>query len=183
MTIGGIRPDFFPNFTDFIASTPYMQDDLTWCVSHAKAIPRWRNIYYIPQDVPTYAWGVILYIITISGPFVFSTFEKKPLDIFYCGILSLQTVVGLTSTFNPKRSILRIHFALFLFISFWLTQIVSGFLIIYTRRILYEKQISTLDEIAGNDFRLAGDSYIFDHLNAKNIVSKVKINYFLNYFT
>lgn len=58
-------------------------------------------------------------------------------------------------------------------------QIFSGYLIIYAQRFLYENQISTQDEVARNDFRLAGNPFIFDHLNEKYVVRKrVKSSYF-----
>lgn len=171
MIIGGVRPGYFLKLTNFVLSVPYMQDDLTWCVSHAKAIPRWKNIYYIPQDATIYTWGALMYIMTIIGAFLLTTFEEKPLDFWYCAILSTQTVVGFSSTFKPKGSLMRFHYGQFLIIPFWLTQIFSAFLIIFLPRILYENQINTVETIARNGFRLAGDSNVLNHLNIKSNVS------------
>lgn len=170
LIIGGVRPEYFTYSTKFVASAPYLQDDLTWCVSQSKAISRWKNIFYIPKDFLTYFWGVTMYIATIFGTFLLTTFEEKPLDIFYCAILSVQTLTGFTSQFSPKLTVTRFHFGQFLIIPFWLNQIFNGFLITYLHLILYEDQIKTLDEISRNNFHLAGDHLVFEHLEVKNMV-------------
>lgn len=173
MIIGGIRPEYFLNSTKFVASAPYMQDDLTWCVSHARAIPRWKNIYYIPKDIATYTWGATMYIMTIFVAFLLTTFEEKPLDLWYCAILSVQTVIGFTSTFKPKGTLMRLHYGQFLIIPFWLTQIFSAYLITFASQILYENQIDTIESIVNNEFRLAGDSHVFNHLSIRSKVSRI----------
>lgn len=110
-----------------------------------------------------------MYIMTIFGAFLLTTFEEKPLDLFYCAILSVQTVVGFTSPFKPKGSLMRFHYGQFLIIPFWLTQIFSAFLITFAPRVLYENQINSVENIAQNGFRLAGDSYVLDHLKRKEV--------------
>lgn len=167
--IGGVHAELF-NSSKFIASAPYFQDDITWCVSRAKEIPRWKNIYYITQDVETYTWGAIMYIMTIICAYFLTTFEETPLDFFQCMILSVQTVTALTSTFRPKGLLMRFHYGQFLIIPFWLTQIFSAFLITFTPRILYEVQINSFEDITRNHFRLAGNGRVFDHLSIKNMV-------------
>lgn len=169
IVIGGLHAESF-NSTKFIASAPYLQDDITWCVSRAKEIPRWKNLYYITEDVETYTWGAIMYILTIICAFFLTTFEEKPLDFFHCVILSVQTVTALTSTFQPKGILMRFHYCQFLIIPFWLTQIFSAFLITFAPRILYEIQIDSFEDITRSHFRLAGDAHVFDHLTFKNVV-------------
>lgn len=167
--IGGIHADY-SNSSTFTSSAPYLQDDLTWCVSWAKEIPRWKNIYYIPQDIQTYAWGAIMYIMTIFCAFFLTTFEEKPLDFFCCVILSVQTLVGFASPFRPKGLLMRFHYGQFLIIPFWLTQIFSAFLITFVPRILYDEQISSFEDITRNHFHFAGEAHVFNHLRTKNVV-------------
>lgn len=155
---------------NFEASPPYIQDDFTWCVSGAKQIPRWKNIFYIPKDAQTYICGMVLLIMTLFGLYLFSSFEEKPLDFIYCMILTVQTMIGFTSIFEPKRILLRIHYALFLVVPFWLTQIFSAHLITFISRVLFEHQIATWTEIVDHNFRLAGDISILDNLRFQNEV-------------
>lgn len=172
MIVGGIRSEYLSIFTDFVASAPYMQDDLTWCVSPAKPIPRWQNLYFIIKNVSTFILGAIFGIATILIRYAFTTFEKKPLDFWYCVMMTGQVVSGLPATYKPKKPLTRVHFALFLIIAFWLDQIFSSFLITYAQRILYKYQISTLNDIGEIDFRLAGGPYTFDYLSGLKMVCR-----------
>lgn len=132
--VGGIRSEYSSNFTDFIASAPYMQDDLTWCVSKAKALPQWQNIYYIVRDVPTIIFGSVS--ATIFVRYVLSAFEKNPRDINYCATVEIQILAGVSSAYKPKESMAHFHFGIALIVAFSADQIFSGFLIIYFQRIL-----------------------------------------------
>lgn len=157
--------------TEFIASEPYMQDDVTWCVSRAKPTPRWQNILYIPKDTLTYTSGGIMYIITIFGAYIFTTFEERPVDFFRCAILSVLTLTGQSSTFNPKRMCLRYLSVYFTFVSFWLVQFFGAFLLTYLSSVLYESQISTINEIRYRGFQLAGNPSVLEYLGEKNMVN------------
>lgn len=161
----------FHNFksNEFIASVPYMQDDVTWCVSRSKALPRWRNIYYIPQDAITYVVGIILYIFVIICTYLLTTFEKNPFDILIL-IISIQVLVGFNTVLNPNKMMFRLLFTKFMFIAYWLVQIFSAFLISYISRIMYEKQIGTVDELIDTRFRLAGQHHDFVYLNNSAMV-------------
>lgn len=170
LIIGGIHSDRIKS-TAFEASNPYIQDDLTWCVSRAKEIPRWMNVFYIPKDAQTYLSGIILLLLTLFAAYFLTTFEEKPLDFLYCIILTVQTIIAFPSIFNPKGLLLRLHYALFLIIPFWLTQIYSAYLFTFISQVLFEHQIATRSEIADQRFRLTGDLNIIDHIRVKNAVT------------
>lgn len=172
MIIGGISSQDIKS-TSFETSPPYIRDDFTWCVSGAKQIPRWKNIFYIPKDAQTYISGILLLILTLFAVYLFSTFEENPFDFIYCMILTVQTMIGFTSTFKPKRILLRIHYALFLVIPFWLTQIFGAHLITFISRVLFEHQIATRTEIVDHGFRLAGDIFVLDNFRFQNEVKCV----------
>lgn len=169
LIIGGIRFENF-NSTKFVASAAYAQDDMTWCVGRAKAIHRWKNVYYIPKDIETYTIGALMYIATIFGAYFLTTFEKKPLDLFHCAILSVQTLTGQSSTFNPKRFVMRFFYVMFLLIAFWLTQFFCAFLVTFMSSVLYETQIASIDKIIGHGFQLAGDPDVVKYYATKNVV-------------
>lgn len=170
LIIGGIHSDRIQS-TAFEASNPYIQDDLTWCVSRAKEIPRWMNVFYIPKDAQTYLSGILLLILTLFAAYFLTTFEEKPLDFLYCIILTVQTIIAFPSIFNPKGILLRLHYALFLIIPFWLTQIYSAYLFTFISQVLSEHQIATCSEIADQRFRLTGDLNIIDHIRVKDAVT------------
>lgn len=113
--------------------------------------------------------------------FMHMTFDEKPCDLWYSLIVTFQAVSGLCSTLNPKRSIMRFHFAMSLVTSLWMNQIFSCFLISFAQTILYENQISTHNELAEKNFRLAGDVCTFDYLKSINAVSELISNVYFKH--
>lgn len=168
LIIGGVRFDHV-NSTKFERSSPYMQDDITWCVSGAKPIPQWKNILYIADPEVLI---IALIMIVLGGCIIFFmyAFEEVQRDLFYCFYMLIQTSLGLPTTFKGKSYIHRISYGVFLMISFLITQIVSAYCIFMIPRILSERQISTLQEIATNNYHLAGDRHVIDHFWMKNMV-------------
>lgn len=155
LIIGGIHSNML-NSTKFVTSSPYMQDDLTWCVKRAKAIPRWKNIYYIPQDVETYVIGFIVYTLSIVSIYLLTAFEDKPLDFTLCNVYSIGCLAGFGYAYTPKKAATRFIVSIFFMSTFWMTQIYLSYLITYLRITLYENQIGTLGEITRKNFHLAG---------------------------
>lgn len=143
---------------------------MTWCVSRAKILARWKNFYYIVQDTETYVIGITLLILTLIGVYFLLTFESKPRDIFYCITLTIQTLTAFTSTFNPKGSLLRFHYAQFLIIPFWMTQILNATFVSFISRIIYENQINSVHDIALYGHHLAGEPHVLGYLSSKNMV-------------
>lgn len=177
LIIGGIHSDRIKSVA-FEPTVPYIQDDLTWCVSRANQIPRWMNVFYIPKDAQTYLSGILLLILTLFAAYFLTTFEEKPLDFLYCIILTVQTIIAFPSIFNPKGLLLRLHYALFLIIPFWLTQIYSAYLFTFISQVIFEHQIATCSEISDQNFRLTGDHHVIDHLGVKNAVKYLILNLF-----
>lgn len=136
------------------------------------------NVFYIPKDAQTYLSGILLLILTLFAAYFLTTFEEKPLDFLYCIILTVQTIIAFPSIFNPKGILLRLHYALFLIIPFWLTQIYSAYLFTFISQVLSEHQIATCSEIADQRFRLTGDLNIIDHIRVKDAVTIWTFNIF-----
>lgn len=152
---------FNTNFTKFTASSPYIQDDVTFCVSRSKPIPQWKNLFLITQDWQTYVIGFALYFATITCGYLLSTFDEKPMDLFHTVMIAVQILVGFASNYESKSTIMRLFFALYLIIPLWLTQIFCAYWIIFVPHVLYEIQIDSLSEIAAQDFRLVGINQFF----------------------
>lgn len=64
----------------------------------------------------------------------------------------------------------RVLFGMFMIIAFWCIQIIDAFLIVFISRVLYEKQIDTIEEIADQHYRLVGEDFVLNYLNASNVV-------------
>lgn len=172
LIIGGIHSGIF-NSTKFIRSATYIQDDITWCVRRAEALARWKNIFYIIEDATTYTLCIVLFVLGILTVFFLTTFEEKPLDIFRCGLISFQCIIGLTTLFNPKLFIHRLLFAQYMFIGYLVIQIFNAFLVTFISRVIYGIQIKTIAAASDDGYRFAGESYIFDHLSAHNKVKSI----------
>lgn len=179
MIVGNIQVDRY-NSTVFEPSIPYLQDDLTWCVSRAKPIPSWQNAYHI-ADAQTIILGATMYTMVIFIGYLIYAFEQHPRDLIYCAILSVQTLTTFPTMFNAKKFTLRFFYGLCLVIAFWLTQILNAYLIAFASDILYEHQIATVREIVDNQFRLAGDPIVLGHLKVKNVVSQSLLKYVISF--
>lgn len=168
MIIGGIHLNKLRS-KKLSTTAPYIQDYMTWCVSRAKAIPRWKNVFFI-LDATIYIVGVISFILVIFCTYLLFAFEETPFDLVKCVIISLQVLIGTTAVLNPNRLMFRVLFGMFLFIGFWCVQIITAFLIAFISRVLYEIQIDSVEEIANQRYRLAGEDFILQNLNASNVV-------------
>lgn len=152
-------------------SVSYLQDDITWCVSPAKPIRRWKNILYITRDKATIFIGSVLFIIYLISIYLWIMFEEKPLDFFLVVIYTTEGLVGFSTSFQPKKSIIRIYFIVALVIAFWMNQIFCAYFFIFIPQQLYEPQIESVEHIMTNNFRLSSDTQIFQQLKNRNMVS------------
>lgn len=170
MIIGGIQPDHF-HLKTFIKTASYIQDDLTWCVQRANAVPRWMNVFFIPKDFLIYIIGAIAFIFVILGAYLLTTFEDRAYDFILISFMSIQVVLGLATVLDPKKWMFRLLFTKFMFIAFWIVQIFNAYWMTYVSRVLYEKQIDTIDELIHENFHLAGDKYVLNQLKSGDMVS------------
>lgn len=161
------------NSKKFIKSVAYLQDDTTWCIRRAGALPRWKNVFYIIQDATTYTIAIILVILSILLIFALTSFEEKPTDFIGCVLLAVQVITGAASNFHPKRYLLRLLTMNFLFMCFLIVQIINAFLVTHISRVLiYHKQIDTIADISKENFHFVGEEYIFNQISTNK---KVKL--------
>lgn len=156
-----------------MASAPYLQDDITWCVSRAKPRSQWFNLFHMVKDIETYVIGSFLLVCTIFVSYLMLAFEENThlqYDLFHLTVVILQTVCALTAAFKPRTTVIRIYYAIFLIVPFWLTQIYSAFLVNYMSHVIHVHQISTVHEIASKNFHLAGDHFCHAFLTDRKMV-------------
>lgn len=171
MIVGGIYQGDV-HFRNFEASIPYKQDDMTWCVSHAKPIPRWQNLLYI-ANLSTVAIVVVLIMIVVWVVYLLHAFEDVPPDWFFCAFLSLQTITTFPTMFRSKRFRTKMLFGLMLLIAYWTTQLFSVHIILILGVVRYEIQIDTVDGIIEENFHLAGNPSVIDRFKMEHTMVKL----------
>lgn len=178
---GGLDPDLIDS-SNFIASSIYGHDEFTWCVARSKPIPQWKNLYHLHKDIETWIYGIILFSCVIIGVFLLTTFQRKPLDIWASLILSIQTVIGLPSPFQPEGSMIRSLHVLFCFIALLITTLYNAFTMNFLINIIYNDQISSVDEIFSKNFNLSGNSVALQYLRDHHDMVRIKFYMCINDF-
>lgn len=156
--IGGIPVHSFPNYT---ASMPYVQSELTWCVSRAKPIPVWLNLWQIASRtiwclavVTVFLEGSVLYLLM---RFEHGHAELVKKDFHYCVLLMASVFTGMSHfTYRSKSKQLNSFICLMLMTGILISTAWNCFLIKVLTSPAYYKQISTVEELIENDFHLIG---------------------------
>lgn len=139
-------------------------------MSRAKAIPRWKNIYYISKNAATYISATFAFIIYLICVYSLSALENIPHDFFYCLIVSVQGLCGFCAPLRTKRPITRIFIGFTIMSGFWMNQIFSAYYFMIAPQTLYENQIKTIETIVQTNLHLASDARVLHHLSNKNEV-------------
>lgn len=146
----------------FAATTAYMHNDRTWCVSLAKPIPVWMNLWRIASEaiwclafVTVYLEGVILYML-MRYERGHAGFMKK--DFHYCVLMMAMSAFTGTPhmTYRPKSKRLSLFIGLILMTGILISIAWNCFLVKVLTQPKYNAQISTISEIMEKDFHLIG---------------------------
>lgn len=168
MIVGGICPGDV-NFERFEASAPYTQDEITWCVSHAKPLPRWMNLLYI-FDIPTIIIGAVIVVNVVVLTYLLHGFEERPFDLIICIILAISTITQFPTLFRADRYMNKFLFTMMLILGLWLSTIFGAYVIVFMSQDLYATQIATIQDIANAKYQLAGNPIVIDHYKVKTMV-------------
>lgn len=129
MITGGLSMDaIIPSM--FVQSSFYMEDEITWCVRHAKPIAEWQRLFNIVRDYETYIIGSILIFLVVTGVYLLSTFERRPYDFFEAANRSTQALTSVCN-FAAERRLFQIHICLFQIISILLATHFNAFFVQY----------------------------------------------------
>lgn len=146
----------------FATSIAYMQDERTWCVSRAKQIPVWLNMWRITTKtiwclafITIYVEGLILYLL-MQYERGHAGFMKK--DYHYCVlIMATAAFTGMPHmTYRPKSKRMSLFIGLMLLTGILISTAWTCFLIKALTRPIYGAQISTVSELIENNFDLVG---------------------------
>lgn len=153
----------------FVESNAYFQDDLTWCVKHAKLHDEWDSFF---KTVKPYMFWFIFgtSLATIWIIYFFAAYEKPTLDIWLSMLLFSASVGQQSFNYRPERSSMRVFYALLLHSSFFLVSFFVAFIFKTMTQINYGAQISSLDEITKENFRLFADEDTRNYLIDRNQV-------------
>lgn len=172
VAVGGI-PVYHSNHSRSIHSVPYGTDQLTWCVSHAKPMPQWKNISRFVkygQRHLAILWIVVYYLIS-GGVFFVSGSEKMNWDFWLSTNKAFQVVLqtGMVLRYNLKWSTI-IFVATGLLGAFVHAVTVLCFYISVVQVQFDEHQIATRSELIDRNFQLAGDIGVLSMINDGEMV-------------
>lgn len=146
----------------FATSISYMQDERTWCVSRARPIPVWLNMWRITTST---IWGLALVTIYLEGIILYLLmkyerghpgFMKK--DYHYCVLMmATSALTGMPHiTYHPKSKRMSLFIGLMIITGILISTAWNCFLIKVLTRPKYRAQIYTIAELIENDFHLVG---------------------------
>lgn len=154
-----------------MSAIPYTTDQLTWCVSHAKRMPVWKNILKFAKDKYVAMLSLISYYLISAAVFFWAGYEQLNWDIWKATSKSLQVAlqVGISLRSGLRCSTL-IVFASGLFGAFVNAATVLCFYISVIQIQFDEDQIATKSDLIVKRFELAGESGILSMINDGQLV-------------
>lgn len=156
--------------TNFLASRAYFQDDVTWCVPHAKLRAKWKSLFYVADaNILAIFFSAMLPLIVII--YFFTTFERRALDIWSSMLMVIAIASAHSFSYSFERSSARILYSLHSHLGTAVLVIFLAFATIEFSQLNYEKQISSFDQITNENFRLAANDDMRNYLVERNLVN------------
>lgn len=161
--IGGLPIQAITN-SNWIPSTSYYQDDMTWCIANAAKLESWRNFFVIFSDE---LWIFIIFIGCISGTilFLFARDEQTPPNYGYSMLISFAATVFIPIKFNPKTLFVRLYYLIMLAYGILFMTTFCAFLLQTLTKIILKPQLKTFNEILYNQYELTGDKITLQFYN------------------
>lgn len=147
-------PIHFPN----IPLVVYSYDTLTWCVQHARSIPKWENIFHMVEEREVIAYVLITYALVAICFYFLSSLNHLEYDIYTIFLKCLLAVTNAAPNWNMPKTTTRITIAFGLWCGILTHTIMIHFYIIFLNKTLYGYQISTQFELIDAKFKLAGSN-------------------------
>lgn len=178
IVIGGRSISFDIAIHNMTVSTPYFQDNLTWCVRHSGFFPIYLNVFMLATPE---CWFLIVFGFGYGTGFLLFIFIQFDTEYVHRNVrdwhyttwlISLPVIISMGPRFTPIRTSLRIVYGLMLFAGmltsiFVLTYGISSWSVAIRRY-----QVSTQEEIISNEYRIFGSP---ECLEAIKFDSKVRI--------
>lgn len=154
-----------------VASRPYYNERLTWCVQKRKLVPVHKKILYFCTDERIFIiFGIELSLASFIIYFM-QQFERHPKwDCLRITIAGIYLFFGYPCTFKPENNANRMLFIWTLFAAILYTIVLSTGSIHVLSSDIYNRQVETIHEILQNDFDLVGNEFTLQKLLQKNQV-------------
>lgn len=157
-------------FVPFSPTKPYIRDDITWCVKSAAAMPSWLSIFVVFNNFSVALTVTVLFVACCMVFYVFTAFDPKPMNLVSSLIVGYNIMLCFAFPYEAKWTTTRCY----LFYCMICAMLVSlHYLSFYTAFMIsprLESQITTVSELIGSNFRLAGE---IDTLSLLNNSGKV----------
>lgn len=163
-------------------STPYESDDLTWCIQRATKIPAYLRFMLIASPgswILAIAMGYVCgFLLLVMMQFDKEYKQRNNRDWHYTTwLVTLPAFIGLSPSFYPKGGSIRIFYGVYLIFSIFCFQVVFCYWLDFLKLEMPRHQISTINEIFDNNFRLMGTQDVYNTIIAVN--EKVKLMYYV----
>lgn len=107
--IGGLDMYKSPG-SEFVSTNAYMKDDIAWCVSAPKELPKFLNFYVVVRDLAFPVIAVISFYIGSTILYVFSANEPRPLNFHECHMQIFQILLNMATVHDAIGFRMRIAY-------------------------------------------------------------------------
>lgn len=170
IVVGGLFPNV-SSLNGFTFATSYFQEELIMCVQKAKNFPMAVNIFLATTPLLWFILvfclgGAVSLISYMMIPFDLKNPRRNFIDFNYVVFLiMIPMVIGSNLRHYPKMILCRLFYGYTILTTFFLWQILfcygGRFMVMPVQR----HQISTVTEIAENDFRLMGSNEVLNMIS------------------
>lgn len=160
----------------YCPSSVFDYDSMVWCVSHAKALPRWQNVFKIYKDITIFIYLIILYYIIVILAYCNGVLENMPDDIYTMMLKVLKTVLNMDPKYNAKFTSTRMMYTIFMIAALLHYVTVISFYCVVIKISFDGHQIDSTTELIENRFQLAGDLEVYNAIQDSNQVYKYSID-------
>lgn len=178
LIIGGLTYDYQSRTNEHTFTFPYYGDELTWCISSAKRIPAWLNIFTTFKNSYPFLLGVAVFICACIGFYFYSGVEGTDLDVYTIMLVFFSICLWMTPTYKPALSSTK----LILFLASIAGGIFSlTYLSFYTTILTcpkYYAQNQFVDDLIEKNYRFSGPFDSLKELRKQYKVLKYKIKFY-----
>lgn len=151
------------------SSIPYYTDDLTWCIAKAGLAPTWLNVFKI-FDVSTWIVVAVMLLLTTIILHRFKKSDKNNENLGWSFLITLSMTISTPGHYKPNKFFIKIFFMTLAIYGMNFGAAYHSILISVLTSPRYDKQISSLDEIINNNFKISGGHHILTYFKENDEV-------------
>lgn len=151
------------------SSIPYYTDDLTWCIAKAGLAPTWLNVFKI-FDVSTWIVIAVMLLLTTIVLHKFKKSDRNHENLGWSFLITLSMTISNPGHYQPNKFFIKIFFMTLAIYGMNFGAAYHSILISVLTSPRYDKQISSLNEILNNNFKISGGHHILTYFKENNEV-------------